>query len=203
AVNVNSAATKASVDVGNIAPGVPAAFSTGTLSFSDSTVAATGTVEFEVETTAAQAGAGAINFTIETADSTEATGTFTLANTGGGITITFDVNNGEGLDGTLGDDIDVVINDTGAPVAGNALANYAGGVLTIDIEDGVTTAADIEAAIDALDEFSVTSSSAATVVAAADQTTYTDATSGGVDATSSAETIDITTNAGAGNDFNI
>lgn len=201
--NVTAAATKASVDVGNIAVGVPASYSTGTMTFSDSALAATGNVEFQVEVAAAQAGTGSIGFTIETNDSVEATGSFTLANTNGGTTITFDVNNGEGLDGTLGNDIDVVITDAGAPVANNAVASYNAGVLAISVEAGVTTAADIEAAINALDQFTVTSTSGADVVAALDVTTYADATADGVDATSTTSQIDITTIAGAGNDFDI
>src|SRR5690606_4147997 len=56
--NVTAAATKASVDVGNIAEGVPASYSTGTMTFSDEALAATGNVEFQVETAAAQSGNG-------------------------------------------------------------------------------------------------------------------------------------------------
>ncbi|MEM6329255.1 MAG: flagellin [Planctomycetota bacterium] len=82
-VDVETAATRAQIDVGGIAAGVAGVASSGTLTFSDSAVASTGTVSLPFETTAAQAATGSVVFTVEDATgSTQADGSFDLTATG-------------------------------------------------------------------------------------------------------------------------
>jgi flagellin-like hook-associated protein FlgL len=75
-VNVTQAATKAQLNIGGIAPGVPGANAVGSLSFADNAVASAGTVLLPAQTTAAAAGTGTLAFTVETAASTQGTGSF-------------------------------------------------------------------------------------------------------------------------------
>ncbi|MEX0936352.1 MAG: flagellin [Pirellulales bacterium] len=149
--------------------------------------------------TAAAGSTGSLTFN-DSAAAVQASGTLTLTATSGSIDI--DVTSGEGLDGTLGNDINVVIED-GLPSSGDASAVFDGtDTITVTIDLGTADVDDVTAAIDALDEFSATTASGgATVVAAGDETTFSDVTSDGVDAIDDDDVITITSTQ-TGADFN-
>jgi len=206
-INVTAAATQASLDITGIASGVSPVNSSGSVTFSDSAIGATGSAVFERQVTAAQAGAGTVNLTIETADSTEAQGTIDLTATTESFAISVD--NGEGLDGTLGNGITVNLSSDGA-----FGASLTGSVITVNGVTAANTVSEIEGAINALDEFTVADSGSVTTIDAADiaagagEAAGGDTSTGagavvGVDATTEARTINIGSVAGANQDFNI
>lgn len=133
-VNVTAAATKASVGIGNLP---------------DVTPTVTTELAYDVQTTAAAASTGSVNFSILTADTVQGTANFTTTAQGsiviGGETINLDAT-AAGAAGNAA--ITTLAINFGQVSAG---ATFAAGTLTVNVTqaDGVATINDVIAAIDA------------------------------------------------------
>ena len=200
-IAISTAATQAQVDIANIP---------------NTQTAATGTVDFDIETTPAVASTGTVNFSIETTAATQAAAaSFTFGTT---TTIGFDIAAvaGQAADGAtagLNGGVDLIFTDSGdTGVVDSVTYNDVANTLTIAADFGGTggtsvTGTQIADAIDTDGTF-VTSARLGGIggnVVAADATTYADVLGGGADAINTTETIDITGTlaAGAGGDFNL
>ena len=135
-INVTTAATQAQVDITNITTSVAGTSSTGSLTFSDNAVAASGQVDLPFESTPAAAGSGNLNFVVRDGTSNEATVTVTLGT--GGAEASFDVTATAGgtntLAGTTGNGVQVILDSDG--VLG---ATFTGGNIVVSGVTGATT----------------------------------------------------------------
>jgi flagellin len=210
-IAVTTAATKASVSVANIAPAVAGATSVGSLTFADGNVAASGTVNLPVETSAAQAGTGNVAFTVEVTNSTQSVSNITLGGAGADV-LTITARDDASAEGATA--YTIVVNNTNAtPNGATASYNETTDVLTInaDITGGVGSD-DVAAAIALAEDsngdlvFTAVSDGTDNLVggdeAAIEGFTIGNGTAG-VNATTQARTIAITTNAAADQDFNL
>lgn len=211
-VEVQTAATKAQVNVAGITAVVPGSSSTGTLTFSDGALAASAAAEFDIETTAAQTAAG--SFELEGFDATGVEASVlidfdALTNvTGTGIAITATVD----TVGTANNGININFIDGGA--SGTATAVDNAGTLDVTIF-GDTTADELETLLDGASAgavtFSISGASGNTTAfdtldadLVADLAAATYATASGTDnATLGARTLDFATTAGGGRNFDV
>ncbi len=204
-INVTSAATKASVEVGGITAGVTGAKATGSLSFTSS-APGTAAVDFELAGTPAAAGTGSGNFTIEDVASTSATGTavletqvtgtlsleteanalFTLNSkatgdlTIGGNTISLVAADGGNADGAAGNDVTELQVNYGQ-VADTSSYDAGSGVLTVNVQAlaSAATIGDVVTAINAGTDFAATSADGANTFTASEGDAATFALEGG------------------------
>jgi len=189
-VAVSTAATQAQVDIANIP---------------NTQTAATGSVDFNIETTAAVGSTGTTNFSIETTPAVQATGSFTVG--AGPDTITITALAGGAADGVAGNLNVQVIDDATVANGVNSITINAGTLeIRADVSGGVgsdTVAAAIQASNGGAD-FTSSSDNTNNLIAG-DITTTNNVTTGGVDAINTTETIDITGTlaAGAGGDVAI
>ena len=202
-IAVSSAATQAQVDITNIP---------------NTQTAATGSVDFDIETTAAAGSTGSTSFSLITVAETQATGTVTAGTT---TTVGFDITavDGQAADGANGaanSGVDVIFTDNDDDSGNVATVVYNSGANTLTVTgdfDGSAggnsgvTGTQIADAIDTEGTF-VTSARSGGVgnnLVAADAITYSDVTTGGADATTVTETFDVTGTlaAGAGGDVAI
>jgi flagellin len=110
----------------------------------------------------------------------QAAGTVTLTTSGASFDL--DIVAGSALDGAAGNNIDVVVQSAGA-----TSASYAAGVLTINVAGGADTVANIINAINTgVGTLFQASNGAGGPTVAGDMGTYTNATAGGSDGTTSA-----------------
>lgn len=188
-VNVTTAATQATVEIG----GLP-----------DVTPPAQGAVTFDIETTAAAGSTGSVDFDIVTTDTVQSVTTLTLGGAGADeITITA-VEDGI-ADGTAGNGFAIVVNDTN-DASGTATASFVAGTLTIDADiTGGVGSDDVAAAIQAANGASAVftaSSDGTDDLLAGDEAAIEAITGGntslGADAVTTTETIDITGTLAAG-----
>ena len=210
-VEVTTAATQASVNVANIAAAVAGANAVGSLTFADGNVAASGTINLPVETSAAAAGTGNVVFTVESVNSTQSVSSVTLGGAGADVLTLTAIDNGSAEGNTT---YTIVVNNVNTTPNG-ATASYNEGtdVLTInaDITGGVGSddvAAAIALAEDANGDLVFTATSDGTDnLIAGDEATIEGITVGnvtaGVNATTVNRTIAITTNAAADQDFDL
>jgi flagellin len=210
-VNVTTAATRATVNVTDIAASVAGAASVGSLTFADGNVAAAGTVNLPVETSAATAGTGNVVFTVESANSTQSVSSVTLGGAGADVLTLTAIDNGSAEGNTA---YTIVVTDSNATPNG-ATASYNEGtdVLTIlaDITGGVGSD-DVAAAIALAEDtngdlvFTATSDGTDNLIVAdeaAIEAIVVGNVTAGVNATTQVRTIAITTNAAADQDFNL
>ncbi|TWT99359.1 B-type flagellin [Botrimarina colliarenosi] len=191
-IAVASAAKKASVEVGGIELGVPGVNSTGTISFQDTAVAATGTAQFEVETSAAVAGTGTANVQVETADSIQGIADLNITGQATG-TLTFGVTGSEALTitalegGAAGGDASITVTFVDAATSPGAVnsAVYNGTdtiTVTADFASGTLTSQEVATAIAGISagaDFAVSGGSATNLVAGDATGPYTNVATGG------------------------
>jgi len=187
-VNISAAATQALV-TNNSFPTTPVTQATGTVTLTN-----TGST---LDLTADAAGAAA-DFVGNTTDvtftnaGTASTGTFTLTNSAGSIGLT--ATQGGAADGAAGNNLAIVIA-SGAGATAVTSYNSGTNTLTINVNNGGTaTVQDVADAITADGTFTVgTVTGGAGLYAAADDNTYNNQTTGGLDGTTAA-TYNATTN---------
>lgn len=196
-VNVTTAATQATVEIGSLP---------------DVTPPAQGSVTFDIETTAAVASDGSVDFDIVTTDTVQSVTGLTLGGGGADVITITAVEDGV-ADGLAGNGFSIVVNDTN-DASGTATASFAGTTLTIDADiTGGVGSDDVAAAIQAANGASAVftaSSDGTDNLLVADEAAIEAITGGtgaggslGADAVTTTETIDITGTLAAGADGNI
>lgn len=193
-VNVTTAATQATAAIADLP---------------DVTPTTTTSLEFDVQTTAAAASTGSVDFDIVTADTQQSVTTLTLGGAGADEIAITAVEDGT-ADGTAGNGFAIVVNDSAATPNG-ATATFDGTTLTIDadITGGVTSdvvAAAIQDAGGDSTTFTAVSDGTDALLAgdeAAIEAITGGNTTAGVDEVVTTETIDITGTLAAGADGNI
>ncbi|MEN1678686.1 MAG: flagellin [Planctomycetota bacterium] len=151
-IDVTTAATQASLNIGGIAPGVAGTNSSGSISFEDTAVNGTGTATFDVETAAAVAGTGTANFTVETADSQQGIADLDItAQANGSLTVAGQTINITALEG--GTAADAEGNDLGTftlALGGSSAGAYNATTDTLAV--GVAGASGVATVQDVIDE---------------------------------------------------
>lgn len=159
-VNVTTAATQATVEVGSLP---------------DVTPPASGAVTFDIETTAAVGSTGSVDFDIITGDTTQGNGDFTTT-AAGSLVI-----NGETIDltatseGAAGNAAITAASVTFSAGSGNEASTFGGGTLALSVESA-EGAADIDEIIAAINADSGTTGISATLASGSTGTTTFDET---------------------------
>lgn len=187
-VNIQSAATRATISTTGVPAATTAVNSSGTISFGAPSPAAeaAGTANFAASYRIGASAAGAIAFANATTPGNEAGGTLTLDTTG--VDFDIDVIDGSVADGTVGNGITINVTTVANGTASSGTYDAGTNTLNLVLEEGATEADIVtdlaaDAGVNTIFTFG-NGTSGATVTTSADAGTYTGVFTGGTDLTS-------------------
>ncbi len=193
-VAIQSAATKATVSTTGIPAVTTGVNATATLSFGASVAAneASGSIALANAFTVGASATAAITFGAATTPNAEASGTLDLTN---GVKVDIAAKNGTIVDGTVGNNVKIVVTTSASASASSGSYDAASNELRLTVKTGQTGAqlqADLAADSDIAALFDFTANAAAGTTALGDAGTYFSELTGGTDSVSASTGFQLT-----------